>query len=345
MVGGALLHLFILSLRYLFEGSPLDFQLYTDQANFHNAAAFLAEQWRHGHFVIAGFTDPDFMGGLNQYYPGYAYSLTPIYFVFGPHPFLSSLLNLGVLSGIAMLMYHISLRLTGKTAAMITLVLVLTYPAFADWTYFILRDLIMTFLTVLIAWMVVSYTGPEISVRRVILISLPLIAFLWFRIHMAIMYFALVSLQVYRKTPGRILEAPRLKILSVSLVVLVIGAVLLPSGEGSRSPFESFTLSESPHVEKEGFLEGANLFDLGEMRDRITAAPKSFIQAVVQGTYLTFLGPTWFYARSGAAFARPYQILGAIFMTLLLPFIILGGPGSHPPIYSSAESGSHFPVF
>jgi hypothetical protein len=100
---------------------------------------------------------PPLWGGDTYLFGAFVYLETALFLVFGPDVRIPLLLNSAVAVVTALLIFHITKRLFGRTAAFVAVVVVAFFPSLILWSALNLKDSLTITLAVLAVWAVVEF--------------------------------------------------------------------------------------------------------------------------------------------------------------------------------------------
>jgi 4-amino-4-deoxy-L-arabinose transferase-like glycosyltransferase len=303
---------------YIQEGSTKDSGLYDW------AGQVLASYFKQGIFFR-----PEFYRAYGQtlgvhYYNGFIYAL------FGHYHIMVSIFNTLAAVILALLMFHIGLSLfQDKKVAYYCLLFNLFYPHYISQSYYVLKDILLLFLTVLFCWLVVRVSKNRNRLLDYLWL-LMIAGWLYFmRSPMAITLLVIAGLHLVVGTGFK--ERRRLK--TLLLLLICLGAILSlgklqPEGRSGFERIEDFTTESYRRIATPHYLIGAK--GPKEILFRSIKNLPSALKDFIQGIILIYWGPTYFYQRSGANLFYAYgkfvfwENLGAIMRLFLMPMVIFG---------------------
>jgi hypothetical protein len=290
----------------------------------------LATSFREGNFYLLSL--PPFLQDQN---PGFYYWVGLVYALFGHHHILISLWNSLFSIWSAVLVFQSCRVLFGLQAAKYSFVLVLFYPQFISASYYILKDVMVTFFVTSCVWAVYV---PKRRAHRFVLLLIALFCLSQFRPQLSIIIGSLGFIQLWLLMWKS--EKQRQAIICglASLTVLFMGTHM-GSGDGpligqtTKIPYVAPTSKDDS-----GLVEGVRLtFSLESIQEVsrvIMAKPLTFFYQSIYATARLFYGPFFLYAREGPNL-RPYDPYESGFRTIMesgsgfqtglaMPMIIIG---------------------
>lgn len=272
----------------------------------------LADNFRKGMF----FTLPTV---VENSYPGYPYFLGITYSLFGHSYMMASILNALCSVLLAILMYHIADSIFGHRIAKFTFTLNLFYPQFVSASYYLLKDMLVTFLTVGIAWSI--YTYRDRKILQLIMSIFFITIMLFFRLSQAmiVLIIAVISLFLLRldKKPRRIWS------ISSPLLIMLIIVFIFNIWQGGNISNIGMITSVPVSEEVKGWLGTVrlefNFSTFGKIWNIIAVNPFIFAISAAETIVRTFYGPFYLYARVGPTL-KPYYFTESGFRAILETF-------------------------
>lgn len=318
---------------YLYAGGLEVNPSVSDIVDYDRGGLDIADRLRSGILYTPNIT---FSTGSDNYL-GYYYFVGIIYALFGHFHIIVSIFNGLASICIALLMYHVAASIFDHKIAKLTLIFNLFYPQFISASYFILKDIMITFLVAAIAW---SLSKKQRFTSFILTITL-LVILLFFRMPLAIIIGVLI---IFHYTFSQIsisrgfIKSFVLPSLAATLFIIVITQVKL--GEKTAlSRFGYTTNIQAYHTESPGFLEeervSMDIQGFLHVADKIIDYPSTFIHYTLESIFHIFWGPPYLYSRSGPTL-HPYfpnetifrsllESLSGLFTAFLIPMILYGG--------------------
>jgi hypothetical protein len=315
-----IIKLFIVIGWYIIAGDNLD-DVWVDTYYYDWAGQYLANYFRDFIFYKTSFMD------LFGSYIGSYYYIGIIYTLFDHYPLMVSIIN--TLAGIviAILIYKIAVFLFDRKIAKWTFIFNLFYPYYIHISYYLLRDMLVTFLVVTSTWNLLRTKTGQVRYYLFLISSIFVLYFV--RSPLAIILLGLCGLHLifeFNFGHNKILKTLFVTIVSIFLFVGFSGFIQ-PSG---RTAFEKITDIRIEETESTAsFLEDAQ--GIEEILSRVKANPLAFLKHSLRDTILIFWGPFYFCSSSGPALFHKYgrfifwENLRSLFMFFLMPMVIYGG--------------------
>ena|GEM_PF-3778477 len=291
-----------------------------------------------GEYITAQITSgnlfPSLPPQLEHASPGYYYVLGILFTLFERNPIVASLFNTFLSIVLSILIYHLAHSLSGHWVAATALLLNLAYPQYISASYFVLKDITITFLLAVLFWGL--YVLKGMLPIPVIVIVMATMAY--FRFTQALIGAVLIFGQLML---GTLIARQRIKsffLLLVTIALLVTFFASVQIGGYTLSNIGYSTNVLAYHVRNSMFLHGERLDfsfrSLTSLARTIGANWTAFLYHSAESLFHTFWGPPYLYSRSGPNLhpynptEPPFRVLlesaGAFMMTALMPFVFYG---------------------
>ncbi len=288
--------------------------------------------WADGTYLAQQFRDLDFdlprlSSEITHEYFGYPLFLGTVFSIGGDQQMLGSFANQFLVVGAGLLAYAMARRYLDPRAGMPALVLNMFYPQYLSAGFFLLKDILITFITVLITFATLEMRNPSKTVKRGVLFLLGVAALMFLRRQMAVMlgFIGVTYLALSLLNRNTVRARTRLLgvLAGVVIGVIILGSVVTWQDRSVLSSWDEITTQVVIYrVEQQDLLVGAQ--SPQEALDRSLDNPGVFAFHVAQSAILTFWGPTNWYARNDTSIHPIWENMGAMMLTVIMPFVLLG---------------------